>query len=69
MPRRSLSKPEEETFVHSGDNSSSAHGRHWDEIFDLLTEVFSCDPTRFIAESMKLNKIDRYFNTVPSHAC
>jgi len=68
VPRRNLKDPLLTTYPSVGANSSNNFAYGWDALFNDLIEITNHEPTHYISESMTLNKIDRIFTSIPSHA-
>ena len=68
FPRTSVKDPTHQIFPQSGHNCTANHGSAWDDIFSQMIEVYSAQPTHYCGAGMFLNKLDRFFITIPSHA-
>ena len=68
FPRISVKDPTSQTFPHESQNTNANFGYKWDDIFGKLVEIYGLEPTHYSAEGMYLNKLDRFFTTIPSHA-
>ena len=67
-PRTSIKDPTQQTFPPIGHNSNATDSHTWGNIFASMIEILSPDPTHYSARGMFLNKLDRFFTTIPSHA-
>ena len=68
FPRIDINDPTKQTFPLDGHNSNSNFGFFGDALFADLVEIECSEPSHYSAEGHFLNKLDRFFITIPSHA-